>query len=124
MFYSLLMERKGAAAFADVVIDFDRMEILRGGHVVPATSLEFRLLKFFVDNPEYVFSREELIRAVWPARRRVNGRTVDNYISHLRQKLERDPAAPAFFQTVYGTGYKFVPNSATAHVSIAQTISL
>lgn len=120
MVYSLDMGSKGVAVFGDIVIDFDRMEIRRSGRIIPATSLEFRLLKFFVDNPEYVFSRDELIRAVWPERKRVNGRTVDNYISHLRQKLEQDPAAPVMFQTVYGTGYKFVPNSSSAILSIAQ----
>jgi DNA-binding response OmpR family regulator len=109
MFYSLLMEKKGAVMLGEIVVDFDRMEIRRSGQRVTATSLEFRLLKFFVDHPEYVFSREELIRAVWPERRRVNGRTVDNYIAHLRQKLEENPASPTLFQTVYGTGYKFVP---------------
>jgi DNA-binding response OmpR family regulator len=108
------MGNKGAAVFGNVVVDFDRMELRRAGRIVPATSLEFRLLKFFVDNPEYVFSREELIRAVWPERKRVNGRTVDNYISHLRQKLEENPSSPVYFQTVYGTGYKFVPRVQSA----------
>jgi DNA-binding response OmpR family regulator len=117
MFYWLLMEKRGAAVLGEVIIDFDRMEIRRGGQTVPATSLEFRLLKFFVDHPEYVFSREELIRAVWPERKRVNGRTVDNYISHLRRKLEQNPATPTLFQTVYGTGYKFVPGAHSAKAS-------
>jgi DNA-binding winged helix-turn-helix (wHTH) protein len=44
------------------------MQLRRRGQVVAATVLEFRLLKFFLDNPEHVFSREELIDAVWPAR--------------------------------------------------------
>lgn len=117
MFYSLLMDKKGAVVLGEISIDFDRMEIFRDGRTVSATSLEFRLLKFFIDHPEYVFSREELIRAVWPDRKRVNGRTVDNYISHLRRKLEQNPATPTLFQTVYGTGYKFVPggHSTSAH---------
>lgn len=117
MFYSLLMEKKGAVVLGEIIIDFDRMEICRGEQTLSATSLEFRLLKFFVDHPEYVFSREELIRAVWPERRRVNGRTVDNYIAHLRRKLEPNPATPTLFQTVYGTGYKFVPGAYPAKLS-------
>src|SRR5215468_10849547 len=111
------MERKGAVVLGEIIIDFDRMEICRAGQMVSATSLKFRLLKFFVDHPEYVFSREELIRAVWPERKRVNGRTVDNYISHLRRKLEDNPATPTLFQTVYGTGYKFVPDTHSAKAS-------
>jgi DNA-binding response OmpR family regulator len=103
------MEKKGVAVFGNVTIDFDRMEIRRSGQVTPLTALEFRILRFFVDNPHTVFSREELLSAVWPERKRVNGRTVDNFVVHLRRKLEEDPAHPACLQTVYGVGYKFVP---------------
>ncbi len=105
------MEKKGVAVFGEIAIDFDRMELQRAGQTVPATGLEFRLLKLFVDHPGYVFSREELIRAAWPKRKRATHRTVDNSISHLRRKLEGDPAQPALFQTVFGVGYKFVPRS-------------
>jgi two-component system, OmpR family, alkaline phosphatase synthesis response regulator PhoP len=101
------MEKKGVVAFGEIVVDFDRMELHRRSQLIPATSLEIRLLKFFVENPGYVFSREELIRAVWPERKRVNGRTVDNSISRLRRKIEENPARPVYFQTLYGAGYKF-----------------
>jgi DNA-binding response OmpR family regulator len=103
------MERKGVAQFGEIVIDFDRMELRRSGHVIPATCLEFKLLRFFVNNPQFVFSREDLIQAVWPERRRVTWRSVDNSILHLRKKLERNPARPVYFQTVHRAGYKFVP---------------
>src|SRR5712692_703742 len=105
----VIVEWKGVAIFGQIAIDFDRMELRRSGHLIPATSLEFRLLKFFIDNPAYVFSRNELIRAVWPERERMNERTVDNYISHLRRKLEEHPAHPLYFQTIHGAGYKFLP---------------
>src|SRR5215470_14757914 len=100
------MERKGVAIFGEVTIDFDRMEICRSGRIVLATALEFKILKFFVDNPHCVFSREELMSAVWPERKRVNGRSVDNFVGHLRRKIERDPTHPTYFQTVHGAGYK------------------
>jgi two-component system, OmpR family, alkaline phosphatase synthesis response regulator PhoP len=103
------MRNKGVVSFGHIVIDFDRMELRRSGHLVSTTSLELRVLEFFVDNPERVFSRAELIRAIWPERRRVNGRTVDNCISHLRHKIEEYPARPVYFKTLYGAGYKFVP---------------
>ena len=50
----------------EIAIDFNRMELCRVGRFVPATSLEFRLLKFFVDHSGQVFSREELMDKVWP----------------------------------------------------------
>ncbi len=105
------MDRKGVAVFGEIAIDFDRMELQRAGQTVPATGLEFRLLKLFVDHPGYVFSREELIRAAWPKRKRATHRTVDTSISHLRRKLEGNPTEPVMFQTVFGVGYKFVPHS-------------
>lgn len=108
------MKSKGVAIFGKIAIDFDRMEIRRSGRIMPATALEFRILKFFVHNPHHVFSREELLDAVWPERERVNGRTVDNFIGHLRRKLEEDPSHPAYLQTVYGAGYRFVPFPSTS----------
>jgi DNA-binding response OmpR family regulator len=103
------VQKKRVVVFGQVAIDFDRMELRKSGHLIPTTSQEIRVLKFFVDNPERVFSREELVCAVWPKRKRANGRTVDNCVSHLRHKVEEDPARPVYFKTLYGAGYKFVP---------------
>jgi DNA-binding response OmpR family regulator len=111
------MLSKGRAILGDTVIDFDRMEILCSSQSIPATSLEFRLVKFFVDNPNRVFSRKELIRAVWRKRKRASLRTVDNSISNLRRKLEKDPGAPIFFQTVRGKGYRFALLGLTLNTS-------
>src|SRR5712692_11930433 len=97
------------AAFGEIFVDFDKMELRRAGRPVELTFLEFRLLKFFVHTPGRVVSRTELIRAVWPKRRRSSNRTVDNCISKLRWKLERDRGLPVYFRTVQGVGYKFVP---------------
>jgi DNA-binding response OmpR family regulator len=101
--------KRRVARFGDVEIDFDQMEIRRSDHIVSATILELRILNFFVENPFFVFSREDLIAAVWPKRKRSNGRTVDSFIVGLRRKLEKDPRRPVYLQTVYGRGYKFVP---------------
>ena len=108
-FMLFLMQLKGATVLGGVAIDFDRMELSCGNHLIPATSLEFRLLRLFIDNPKRVFTREELIEAVWTKRKRVNLRTVDNFIRQLRVKFEEDPTSPIFFQTIRGSGYKFVP---------------
>ena len=101
------MQSRGRATFGDTVIDFDRMEIFCSSQPIPATSLEFRLLKFFLENPNRVISRKELIRAVWKKRKRASLRAVDNCIWNLRRKLERRPGSSVFFQTVHGEGYRF-----------------
>ena len=103
------MQSKGVALFGAIEIDFDRMEICRSGRRIPATAKEFKVLEFLVNNPHFVFSRDELIAAAWPRRRRITGRTVDNFIMLLRRKIEEDPTHPVYLQTVHGAGYKFVP---------------
>lgn len=95
--------------FADCDINFKKMTAFRNGESVTLTSHEFRLLKFFTSNAERVLSREELLNEVWGYNCYPTTRTVDNQILKLRQKLERDPANPRHFLTIYGAGYKFVP---------------
>jgi len=76
---------------------------------VALTSQEFKMLKFMVQNPERVISREELLNEVWGYQNYPTTRTVDNHLLKLRQKLEKDPANPVHFRTVHGAGYRFVP---------------
>ena len=95
--------------FGDVTIDFTRMHLLRAGQPLAATAQEFKILKFLVQNPERVISREELLNAVWGYQHYPTTRTVDTHMLKLRQKLERDPADPVHIVTVHGVGYKFIP---------------
>ena len=74
------------------------------------TSHEFKLLRFFTENPERVLSRKSLDE-VWGYNSYPTTRTVDNQILKLRQKLEPDPANPKHLLTIYGAGYKFVPTA-------------
>lgn len=96
-------------AFDDVAVDFAKMELIRAGAQIPLTPQEFKILKYFVRNPERVISRDELLNQVWGYDCYPSTRTVDNHIMKLRQKLEREPMNPAHFKTVHGAGYKFVP---------------
>jgi DNA-binding response OmpR family regulator len=96
-------------AFGNISVDFAKMELTREGQPVPITAQEFRLLKFFTQNPGKVLSRSDLLNEVWGYQDYPSTRTVDNHIWKLRFKLENDPAKPVYFQTVHGAGYKFVP---------------
>src|SRR5947209_679704 len=102
-------ETGGAFSFGDVSVDFAKMELNRNGQLVPMTAQEFKLLKFFTQNPGRVISRAELLNEVWGYEEYPSTRTVDNYVWKLRLKLEMDPREPAHFQTVHGAGYKFIP---------------
>lgn len=95
--------------FDDVLVDFTKMRVTRGGELVPLTAQEFKILKFFTQNPERVIPREELLNAAWGYQSYPTTRTVDNHILKLRQKLESDAGHPIHFCTVHSVGYKFVP---------------
>jgi DNA-binding response OmpR family regulator len=96
-------------AFGDVTICFSTMEALRKGEPVVLTTMEFKTLKYLIQNARRVISRDELLNEVWGYENYPCTRTVDNHILRLRQKLERDPSRPAHFRTVHGAGYKFLP---------------
>lgn len=74
---------------------------------VRLSAQEFRLLCHFVRHPGLVFSRDQLLDAVWGYQATPETRTVDVHVSWLRQKLEPDPHNPCFIVTVYGLGYRF-----------------
>jgi DNA-binding response OmpR family regulator len=102
-------ETQDVFSFADISIDFAKMEITRGGQPVSLTAQEFKLLKHFTQNPSRVISRSDLLNEVWGYQDYPSTRTVDNHVWKLRLKLEVDPSNPIHFQTVHGAGYKFVP---------------
>jgi DNA-binding response OmpR family regulator len=92
--------------FGDVRVEIETRTVVRGEDEVSLTHREFELLSFFVRNPARVFSRGELLRAVWGLRRG-SQRTVDNFVGQLRGKLEADPENPRHLITVRGSGYRF-----------------
>jgi len=95
--------------FEDVMVDFSKTEIARGGKKITVTAKEFKTLEFLIKNAERVISRDELLNEVWGYQNYPCTRTVDNHILRLRRKLERDPSRPSHFLTVHSLGYKFVP---------------
>ena len=90
-------------------IDFARHHVVAGDEELHLTKLELDLLRYFIDNPGRVLSREELQQQVWKLHDYPNRRMVDNFIMRLRRHFEPDPSDPKFFLSVRGAGYKFVP---------------
>jgi DNA-binding response OmpR family regulator len=97
--------------FSNVSVDFQKMEVHRGGNLIQLTTYEFKLLRFFLENPGRAITRDEIFDDVWGSNLCKTTRTVDNLILKLCQKLEPDPANPVYFQTIHGYGYKFVPQN-------------
>jgi len=98
--------------FADVALDFVKMEARKGDEPVVLTTREFAILRLMMSNKGVVISRDRLLNEVWGYDAYPSTRTVDNQIVKLRQKLEDDPENPRFILTVRGTGYKFVGENA------------
>jgi len=91
----------------DLTVHRERREAARSGVQLKLKPKEFELLLFFVEHPGRVYSREQILDAVW-GREFVGGpRTVDVHVRWLRQKVEADPAAPTRLRTVRGSGYLF-----------------
>ncbi len=90
-------------------LDLDRQScrVRLHGQTLSLTATEFRLLEFLMSRPGVVFSREQLLDAVWGHDRAVTDRTVDVYVLRLRQKIEEDPANPQMIRSVRGFGYSF-----------------
>ncbi len=99
--------RERALVFGTLRIDPARRDAERDGERVALTTLEFDLLYFLASRPGHVFSREALMTQVWGDDRIVGDRSIDNIVSRLRKKLEADPDAPRWLQTVWGAGYRF-----------------
>ena len=97
--------------FGDVVMDLARHEVtVRGSHV-DLTPKEFDLLRYLLEHKEHVLSRDQLLDHVWGYSVATDTRIVDVHVSHLRDKIERDPKNPTNIRTVRGIGYKFTEQS-------------
>jgi two-component system alkaline phosphatase synthesis response regulator PhoP len=93
--------------FGDVVVDFRRGELRRGGEAVEVTPIEFKLLDAFIRARGRVLSRDQLMDAAWGPGTFASARVVDNHIANLRKKIEPDPAQPRYLRNVRGLGYRF-----------------
>ncbi|MEM9555395.1 MAG: response regulator transcription factor [Acidobacteriota bacterium] len=94
--------------FGDLRIDFAGAEVVRGEEPIDLSTLELRLLRYFVEHPGKVLSRDELLDKVWGYDATPVTRTVDVHVASLRQKIESVPSKPRHLLTVHGRGYKFV----------------
>lgn len=104
----------------ELELDRSRCQIWLRGVELQLTATEFRLLEFLMGRTGVVFSREQLLDAVWGDDRAVTDRTVDVYILRLRQKLESDPANPQMIRSVRGFGYSF--NDVRPRMELAQFV--
>src|SRR6202790_2969554 len=95
-----------------LAIDPASYRVSHSGKPVPLSTLEFRLLYYLASRPNRVFTRDQLLDAVWGTDRFVTPRSVDVYVRRLREKIEPDPENPMHLKTVRGAGYLFETRAA------------
>jgi len=107
-----VLRRSGARAAKDKVIrindlriDLERYSVHRGDTPVHLSATEFKLLLYLVERRGRVFSRDQLLDAVWKDETFVEPRTVDVHIRRLRTQIENDPSNPVYIKTRRGVGY-------------------
>lgn len=91
-----------------LVVDPDQRLVTVDDRTIDLTRTEFTLLHILMANPGHTFTRDELLEKSMGYAYEGMGRTLDTHISNLRKKIEPDPSAPIYIQTVYGIGYRMV----------------
>lgn len=111
---AVLRRVEGAAPAGENTLRFDGLEIdpgkrevSLGGAPVTLTAREFDLLHHLATHPGRVYTRDQLMEAVWGYAFSAETSTVTVHVRRLREKIEPDPAAPRYLKTVWGVGYKF-----------------
>ncbi len=102
-------EARGIRVVGRLELDLVARRAAAGGLPLELTTREFDLLAYFVEHPDRVFSREQLLEAVWGPHHLGTARTVDNFVARLRAHIGDDAEAPRHLETVRGIGYRFVP---------------
>jgi len=98
---------RGPRKVGEVAVDLEARKATAKGRELELTSREFDLLAFFVTHTDRVFSREQLLEAVWGSRYFGTARTVDNFVARLRVHIGDDADQPRHLETVRGVGYRF-----------------
>jgi two-component system phosphate regulon response regulator PhoB len=91
----------------DLEVDSSSMTVQVQGKAVLTTVREFRLLEYLTTHRGRVFTRDQLLDAVWKETPFVTPRSIDVYVRRLREKIEIDPRHPRYLKTVRGIGYRF-----------------
>lgn len=102
------VKRDGVIRNGDIVLDLNQCRVSRAGATLELTNAEYRLLTLLIRNAGRIMTRQTILDALWDG----NGDFVDDntlsvYIRRLREKVEEEPSAPKYLQTVRGFGYRW-----------------
>jgi DNA-binding response OmpR family regulator len=97
--------------FGDILVNFKKFEVIKGGAPLELSAREFNILRYFIEHRGEVVTRDQLLDSVWGYGSFPLTRTVDMHIAKLRQKIEDTPHDPRHIVTVHRVGYKFITRS-------------
>ncbi len=97
--------RSGSIDCGDLHMDTDARRVTVGEKEIRLTSKEFDILKLLLCNPGRIYSRDDLLHAIWGSGTPADARTVDVHVRRLREKIEEDPGDPRYVFTKWGSGY-------------------
>jgi DNA-binding response OmpR family regulator len=102
-------EVQDAYEFGDFRLDLSARRLTRKGREIELSPKEFNLLEYFIKKPGRALTRDEILNAVWGYDCVVTSRSIDRFVTTLRNKIEPDPARPIFIHTIRQIGYRFEP---------------
>ena len=100
-------EKPAVIRVGELEINGEAMSISVNGSPVSTTPTEYRLLEYLASHAGRVFTRDQLLDAVWRDSHFVTLRSIDVFVRRLREKIEPDPEHPVYLKTVRGVGYRF-----------------
>ena len=95
--------------FGGFRLDTSARRFTRKGKEIELSPKEFNLLEYFVKKPGRALTRDEILNAVWGYDCVVTSRSIDRFVTTLREKIEPDPSRPIFIHTIRQIGYRFEP---------------
>ena len=90
----------------ELTLDTDACSVYKNDEQIELNAKEFLLLKYFMENPERVFTKKQLYSAVWNEDYYYDDNTIMVHISHIRAKIEANTKKPVYLKTIKGIGYK------------------
>lgn len=103
-----LSEKEEVILIGEIEIHTKSWIVKKGGEEIKLPNREFELLLFLAENPNIVFSKEELFEKIWGYAYMGDSATVTVHINRIRDKIEDNPKSPKLIETVWGAGYKLI----------------
>lgn len=101
-------EEASAFLHGDLTVDLAARTVSRRGHEVKLTATEYALLRLFVRHAGRILTHRQILREIWGPKAETHRQYLRVYMTHLRQKIEPDPANPTVIKTESGIGYRLV----------------